>query len=1050
MTSHRLVARGVAVLAGVSMLLAGMPTDAAAQGNVVKVINDQQGSKIQVDGEDFMVLGMNWGYVPIGENYAYDFWGQSDDFIEEVLASEMTLLQAMGCNAIRQYVGIPAKWITYIYENYGIYTVLNHAVARWGATIDGVWVPNTDYSNPRLREIVKGEVAALVDEYKDVPGLLMWLLGNENNYGLTWSSFEIEALPKGEQQTARARYLYSLYGELIQLIKSKDMDHPVSIANGDLQYIDLMVEECQGLDIFGTNVYRGISVGAMYQDVWDKMGIPLLFTEFGADAFNAKELREDQAMQCKYLVGQWQEIYEQSYGKGRVGNSVGGLTFQWSDGWWKFKQEENLDVQDINASWPNGGYTEDFVEGENNMNEEWWGICAKGFPNSRGLQKLYPRSAYYALQKAYELDPYGPGVTRERIKEHFGRISLSETELQARGNSAALAVDGLRARVKGIRMEFETISTGGERISTPEDTMPQDAYPRFQGFDRLESYYLDLEATPSPRVRANLQLNILGNVPTNPINEIFYENAGRTQTLTFGNEEDTIEGLERVRVHRASVEWDDKYFRLNGFYREGHLHWGYEGDFFGFYRDAYYGPNLETYNGKAPNGFEVEFKKHLSGLKVAYGPELWWGANPAILAKYQRTTGKYAWTMIYHEDIDEQGSVNSTFAVPVQPLRRGALNVETTFGPIGIEAGGIWSGQNKVEDQFQVVEENPDGTYEVLRDEVKHEDTFGGKVKLTWGRGPLNWYGQAAHYGIVADGGPEERDNFTGWAFKDTGSGNQRHVLTGFTYQIGDFQFGPNFLYQKPIAGPVPGDVQSPGRPRNIFDDPFAVRGNRETTGGEIVIVYDPTPATWFWQWDNDRRENAKFAASVAFQYRDLPTTMDAAIGVLGDGVSTFAFPGGTPARELWEVNSRIVSALSPTDRIIINAMVGTAEPNGADPRLIERGSVNATVLTGPWEIHAGLHIDDFGPFDYHRDFNLTFPIQTSADIGYTLGIPRLFDDPQTKIGVRGIWRTLDQFSPRYCPGTIQGPGGTILCDPLAPGDDGQEWEIRTYLHISM
>ena len=41
------------------------------------------------------------------------------------------------------------------------------------------------------------------------------------------------------------------------------------------------------------------------------------------------------------------------------------------------KQEENLDVHDTNASWLNGGYP-DFVAGENNMNEEWFGIAAKG------------------------------------------------------------------------------------------------------------------------------------------------------------------------------------------------------------------------------------------------------------------------------------------------------------------------------------------------------------------------------------------------------------------------------------------------------------------------------------------------------------------------------------------------------------------------------------------------------------------------------------------------------------------------------------------------
>ena len=47
------------------------------------------GQKLQVDSRDFLVFGMNWGYMPIGENYTYDFWGKPDDFIKAVLAREM-------------------------------------------------------------------------------------------------------------------------------------------------------------------------------------------------------------------------------------------------------------------------------------------------------------------------------------------------------------------------------------------------------------------------------------------------------------------------------------------------------------------------------------------------------------------------------------------------------------------------------------------------------------------------------------------------------------------------------------------------------------------------------------------------------------------------------------------------------------------------------------------------------------------------------------------------------------------------------------------------
>ena len=45
----------------------------------VRVVTDAGGSRLQVDGRDFLVQGMNWDYFPVGQNYAYNFWGQPDD-----------------------------------------------------------------------------------------------------------------------------------------------------------------------------------------------------------------------------------------------------------------------------------------------------------------------------------------------------------------------------------------------------------------------------------------------------------------------------------------------------------------------------------------------------------------------------------------------------------------------------------------------------------------------------------------------------------------------------------------------------------------------------------------------------------------------------------------------------------------------------------------------------------------------------------------------------------------------------------------------------------
>ena len=75
----------------------------------------------------------------------------------------------MGVNSIRLYTGVPAKWIRYnIYEQYGIYTMLNHSFGRYGLTLKGKWVANTDYArNPLVRELLI-KVKGMVNECADV------------------------------------------------------------------------------------------------------------------------------------------------------------------------------------------------------------------------------------------------------------------------------------------------------------------------------------------------------------------------------------------------------------------------------------------------------------------------------------------------------------------------------------------------------------------------------------------------------------------------------------------------------------------------------------------------------------------------------------------------------------------------------------------------------------------------------------------------------------------------------------------------------------------
>ncbi|ANH60513.1 glycoside hydrolase family protein [Dokdonia donghaensis] len=1018
-----------------------------AQSTTVTINNDSDGQKLMVNGEPFIINGMNWDYIPVGQTVAttsYQFWKQSDDVIKAALDPEMELLKNMGVNTIRQYVGVPPRWVTYIYDNYGIYTMINHPFGRYGLTINGTWKPNTDYSNPDVRAVLLKETAQMAKDFKNTRGLLLYLLGNENNYGLFWDGAETEDIPEANSRVKpRARAMYELFNEATVAMKEIIEDKPIALCNGDLLFLNIIAEECPDVDIYGTNMYRGVSFGDAFERVKTTYGKPLLFTEFGADAFNAIQNQEDQKAQAYYMLGNWKEIYENAAGLNKAQNSIGGFTFQFSDGWWKYGQTKNLDIHDNNASWSNGGYTYDFIEGENNMNEEWFGICAKGPTNINGLYTLYPRAAYYSLKEAHTFNPYASNNDSSSVKNHFDAIQIMDAVLRARGDKAASGTaGGEKIKISTLRAEFTTFNTGGKRITTPEnaDQNNPTTFPDQLGFDNMESYYVGVEANPTPGLRANVEVNILGNVAGNPIDEIFFENRGRPTVVNSNNGDVVLTDNNRVQIYQAEFDWSTKYTEIKGFYRTGHYHWGYEGDFFGLYPEANYGPNIDIYNGVAPFGFEFEGKKDFKGLKAAFGPELWWGANPAVLLKYQKQVGKYNLAAIFHEDIADPGVGVSSVAIPQPRTRRATLYGQRKFGNFSIEVGGIWGGSPLNGRDYQIVKTDADGNTDVFVNTVDAGDNWGGKAKVTYAGGKFNWYAQGAAQGLVAFGGADYTKTFTGWRLKDSGSGNQYNFLTGFTYQIGNFQIAPNFLWQEPLVDPIPLGAPAPARSRNIIEDPFVVRDNRKTTAGELLLTFDPTPGTWFYEWDNDRAEDAPFAASLGFVYRHLPTTQDAAIGFFGDSRVPVAFASAPSAQDLWEFNGRIVSKISPDFGVIANFFGGNGQARGSDDRVIYRYGTDVRVVYNKFKLMSEVKIDDWGPFDFHRDFNLTYPFQFKVDLSTTLGKPGWFILPNTRLGVRYTWRSLDNFSPRY-----------EFMSPIDLGlPNGNEWEIRTYLHINI
>jgi len=372
-------------------------------------VKTSEGWRMHVNGTPFYVKGVTWSHTPVGYKYDYNLYEESEEKIRAVLERDMTMIRAAGGNAIR---GIPPlKWARYIHEKYNIHFILNDYYGRYGMMVDDVWVAQTNYQDPKVRKILIERWKKLANENKDTPGLIAYLIGNENNYGLEWKSAEIENLPVGERHAAKAKHLYSLFNEIAVEIKKIDPDHPVGIVNGDVQYLDLIIKECPAIDFLGANVYRGYNYTDLFTVVKAKLGKPVLITETGCDAYDAVQKKENQKAQAEYIYRNWADLYRNTGANGGAGNCIGALAFEFADEWWKHGQSVNLRIHDTEASWRNGAFQYDIAAG-NNMNEEWFGLCSIREEEAGGVHLVTPRAAYFVLKDLWRHDPYTLGAAK--------------------------------------------------------------------------------------------------------------------------------------------------------------------------------------------------------------------------------------------------------------------------------------------------------------------------------------------------------------------------------------------------------------------------------------------------------------------------------------------------------------------------------------------------------------------------------------------------------------------------------------------------------------
>ncbi|MFN0118562.1 MAG: glycoside hydrolase family 2 TIM barrel-domain containing protein [Elusimicrobiota bacterium] len=365
--------------------------------------------RLFVEGKPYIIRGVSYSPSPVGRSPDWDNFKPHSDWMEEDTnnngiidapyeswvdengnnqrdhsenpVGDFKLLQKMGANTIRLYHhGENKELLKDLNERYGIRVLMGDLLGAYTVGSDASWEQGTDYNNPEQRENMRRSVQEMVMGHRNEDYVLMWVLGNENNYG------------HGNNADLKPQVFLKFVNSIARMIKLLDPDRPVALSIGDIEYIDIVAREAPEIDVLAINAYRGMNgMGKSFWQnlarVWKK---PVLIGEFGCPAYaEGMKTSDIEKAQSTYLLNNWKDIMVNSAGYG-MGNSLGGVLFEWVDEWWKSGPQGDVWSQDTTVQF-NGP----FIDGS--MYEEWLGVATQGDGNSSPfLRRLRP--AFYAFK----------------------------------------------------------------------------------------------------------------------------------------------------------------------------------------------------------------------------------------------------------------------------------------------------------------------------------------------------------------------------------------------------------------------------------------------------------------------------------------------------------------------------------------------------------------------------------------------------------------------------------------------------------------------------
>lgn len=441
----------------------------------VKVENQ----KLFVDGLPFQVRGVGYQPTPI-DHFPYDPGISGADVIDvyayttenqEIWDRDLTLLEDMNCNTIRTWGKVTSEEFLDACQAHGIYVIMGFEVSSSkNYNIYAYDLPDPEPPEPpnppfieRLenRTNLLDDFKTYVETYKDHPAVLMWAVGNENNYwyggDMWWDDDDPDWDPADEglinpseviAKRLTMREIYTLIDELARTayeVEGSDY-HPVMHPNGDLYYIGeehsigaieidsevvrITDTAMNYVDIWGANVYRGSSFGDLFNELEFRTTKPLLITEYGTDAFATTSFGPpvtgavDEVEQASHAIGLWNEVIENQ------DICVGASIMEYSDEWWKYRDPAWSDaVWETNSGTRNtGGAKSPIGHPDQYSNEEYYGIVAIGPDGGDpdGVDDVTTRQVYDDLSarwaKKILVDDFNDGVDPNELGGAIDKI----------------------------------------------------------------------------------------------------------------------------------------------------------------------------------------------------------------------------------------------------------------------------------------------------------------------------------------------------------------------------------------------------------------------------------------------------------------------------------------------------------------------------------------------------------------------------------------------------------------------------------------------------